>query len=556
MRTAFEREGDIRSVDLPGALAALWREEATGSLSFARGDERVRFEILEGDLVGAFSSDSSFDTAEVLIRAGKLDGAALEGRRSPRGRDRARVARDLGILTERDWRWGEKIRSVEILSHLIGWLDGRYSFDPDERPEPGEFRLGIERLLLELFLRSRDREFVHRSLGAVDAPLQRAEDFEDRFGSLGLTADAEAVVAAIDGRATAVEISRRVGPDPFSVEKLLAALTTLGLVHPEYAAPPPRLRRAAPAEVETPPHPGPPPEPPAPAPEPETVASARSEPLAEPRPKEVEPELEALGTSTVEAGPLELPLASVPQPPEAEPVVTSWEPLPPEPFDQAFAPPEPESAMTTSRHGLSPLWLLIVLGVAVGALLVLRSRPGGPAATRPGPASSPTPPTADLATPLAGLGAPAKEATSAVVPSSAPAPPTPARTARVPTVIPTRPSAVGTALPEPPAGADRRLWIERARRDLRAARRDGRTRYSIQLELVCQTASLDEAWRYDRGGALWLIPADHRGQECFRVLWGRYGTLEEARAAKSSVPRFFFTPTNQPAVVATRALLP
>jgi len=52
------------------------------------------------------------------------------------------------------------------------------------------------------------------------------------------------------------------------------------------------------------------------------------------------------------------------------------------------------------------------------------------------------------------------------------------------------------------------------------------------------------------------LVAEHRGRECFRVFWGRYATVEEARAAKSSVPRFFFTPTNVPAVIATRPLLP
>jgi len=231
MRTAFEREGDVRSVDLPGAFAALWRERANGVLSFSRPESRVRFEILDGAVVGATSSDPSFDAAEVLVRAGKLDPAVFEGRRISRGRDRARFARDEGLLTERDWRWGEKIRAVEILSDLVGWLEGRYSFDAEESPEPGEIRVGIDRLLLELFLRSRDREFVHQSLGAVDAPLQRAADFDEAFPSLGLTADAESVAAAIDGRATAAEISRRVPPDPFSVEKLLAALTTLGGTH-------------------------------------------------------------------------------------------------------------------------------------------------------------------------------------------------------------------------------------------------------------------------------------------------------------------------------------
>jgi septal ring-binding cell division protein DamX len=126
----------------------------------------------------------------------------------------------------------------------------------------------------------------------------------------------------------------------------------------------------------------------------------------------------------------------------------------------------------------------------------------------------------------------------------------------MPTAIPPPAIAVATAVPARPAALDLRHWIERAQGDLRAARVDRGARYAIQVELVCELASLDEAWRYDRGGALWLLTADYRGQRCFRVFWGKYATLEEARAAKSSVPKFFFTPTNQPTVVSTRALLP
>jgi Domain of unknown function (DUF4388) len=567
MRTAFEREGDIRSVDLTGAFAALWQERATGVLAFARGQERVRFEILEGELVGVFSSDSSFDTAEVLIRGGKLDGAALEGRPFPPGRDRARAARELGVLTERDWRWGEKIRAVEILSDLIGWLAGRYSFDPGERPEPGDFRLGIERLLLELFLRSRDREFVHRSLGAVDAPLQRADDFEDRFRRLGLTADAELVVAVIDGRATAAEISRRVGPDPFSVEKLLAALTTLGLVHPEYAAPL-KPKWSGPAKVAPAPPPAPVAEPEPPGPAPETPApDATSEPEAvaptpplESSSNDVEPppEPKALEEPVLEREPVELPLGSVPEPSDAEPVLTSWEPIPPEPLDQAFALPEPPALRQTSRPGLSAIWLLLVLAVAVAALLVSRSRHRGPAARTSGIAASPTAvPTGSAAAVAALPPAPMAAVTSvAERPTGIPAMPSPSTTARrVPTAIPPTASAA-IAVPSETASRDRRRWTDRAQRDLRTVRRDQRKGYAIQVELVCELASLDEAWRYDRRGTLWLLTADYRGRECFRVFWGRYATMEEARAAKASVPRFFFTPTNQPAIVSTRALLP
>jgi len=586
MRTAFERDGDIRSVDLAAAFATLWRERATGALAFSQADRRVRFEILEGALVGVFSSDPSFDTAEVLVRAGKLDPSALEGRRPTAGRDRARAAREQGLLTERDWRWGEKIRAVEIFADLLTWLEGRYSFDRGETPGGGDLRIGIERLLLELFLRSRDREFIHHALGATDAPLQRSEEFDDVYPALGLTPDALAVVAAIDGRATAAEICRRVPPDPFSVQKLLAALATLGLVHPEYAAQPksrasqPKSRAAA-APVTPAEEPSPPPIPPEPAP-PARARHDRAEPPEEPAPPEIAPEVPgppppeepAIGEQLVGEAPMELPIGPGPDPAEPEPAILAWDQGPPEALDQPLDLPEPPEFLPSSRPGRTPFWLLGALAVAVAALLVLRTRstrtvpPAPPAAAvatavpTPLPTLSPTA-AAPLGTPLAVFGSDVTASPTSIpatrVPPTETAPPSTA----VPTRLPPTPPPTVAATPRPPQAVSaravptgRRQWLERAASDRSALAGDRRALYTIQLELVCELPSLEEALRFDHGHTMRILVSDHRGRECFRVVWGSYPTLGEAITAKASAPRFFFTPTNHPVVVSTRALLP
>lgn len=570
MRTAFERAGDVRSVDLLAAFATLWRERATGVLTFSRLEHRVRFEILEGAVLGVSSSDPAFDTADVLVRAGKLDAAVLEGRRLPAGRDRARAARELGLLTERDWRWGEKIRAVEILSDLIGWLEGTYKLDPSELPEAGGLRLGIERLLLELFLRSRDRAFIHQSLGAVDAPLQRAANFDQEFPALGLTSEALAVIEAIDGRATAAEIPRRVAPDPFSVEKLLAALTTLGLVHPEYAAeapPPAKPATPGPAPPAPPPELQPPRSPAAPV-----AAAGAAEAPGEGGTElavEVFPPGDAAPREGSAEAERELSLAPSPEQAHPEPLVESWEQEPAGPMDQPLELSEPPAFPPERRSSLTPIWLLVVLAIAVGALLFFRARERG-AGVAGVPSVVPTaiatsaalviteaPPTIAPPTPVPPTVAPPTPLPpTEVPPTSVPpteVPPTPVPRTATPRTLPTEPPPTAAGPEQPPIG--RRQWLARAGRDRRLLLVNRRTQYAIQLELVCELPSLDEAWRYDRRGAMWLLTASHRGRECFRVFWGRYATLDEARAAKSSVPRFFFTPTNEPVVVSTRGAL-
>ena len=102
--SAAERNGLFDGSLALAAFAALWRGRASGILHFSRPGEKIRFEILDGDVGDVSASDPDFDAAEVLVRAGKLGPSALEGRVS-KGADRARSARVLGLLTERDWRW-------------------------------------------------------------------------------------------------------------------------------------------------------------------------------------------------------------------------------------------------------------------------------------------------------------------------------------------------------------------------------------------------------------------------------------------------------------------
>ncbi|MEO8348928.1 MAG: DUF4388 domain-containing protein [Acidobacteriota bacterium] len=556
MRTAFEREGDVRSVDLLGAFATLWRDRASGVVDFSGPGRTVRFDLSDGDLVAVSSSDDSFETAEILRRAEKLSADALADGRIPPGSDRARYLRDNGLLSDRDWRWGEKLRIVEILSDLIGWLDGTYRYDPTATPEPSDFPIGIHRVILELYLRSSDREFIHHSLGAPDAALERAPDFDETFASLGLTPDALAVARAIDGETTAAEISRHTPPDPFSVEKLLAALATLGLVRPEYAledltpVPPSPVTRAEP------------PPPPQPEPEPEpTVIPPSPEP-----PPVFEPDVSIAPPPALyapdEADDLDLvEMPSAPAPPETQSTVELWESGPEGPLDQPLEVVEPPDFGAAPPNRLSPIWLPILLAVAVGALLLLRSRepsarpePARPTAvvSSPTPAAALAPPpgavpvTPTFAPPVLPTESPAVEPSSRPTPSvSKPTPsvskPTPAFSRRTPSV--------------PAAPSTRDAWLALAARDRRRLASDPRNRFSIQLELVCELPSLEEAWVYDRQGSMWLLTASHQGRTCFRVFWGRYRTLEEARAALGSVPRFFFTPTNRPVVVSTGGAL-
>lgn len=586
MKSVFEAEGEIREVDPLAALVTCWRERTSGALRFARGAAECGFDLEEGEVVGVVSSDPRFETAAILVRAGKLAAEAVE-RLAPQGGDPALAALQTGLLTRREWKWGEKIRAIEVLSDLLAWNDGRYRFDTQARPAGGDFRLPVPRLLLELFLRSRDRNLVNHQLGSPEQALVRAERFDEEFPSFGLTADAESVVRLIDGRSTAAEITQRAPAEEFAVRKLLAALVTLGLVHPVPARPG-RPPEGAP-QREPEPEPTFPPAERAAEREPEEFAASPE--LPPPRRESLPPDLPVAPPSGAEREMVELPSASASPLDRFEPSPTSsgWEPGP------APAPPRPEELWgaapgilaapereetptpTARRGGVVLAWALGVLLAAVAGIILLRSR--GPAPTPAAPGANPTPvPAVTFPPPVTAAGVQAAVARPAAVATAAPAAPTAIATAQraaETTSIPARaPKSAARATPAPvagvsappaarasptpagssaePASGSRETWARRAERDRRRLDSDRRSRYAIQLELVCEVPSLQEAWRHDRGQSMWLLSVAHGGRDCFRVFWGRYPTIEAARKAKAAIPSYFVTARNRPAVVAVR----
>ena len=120
-----------------------------------------------------------------------------------------------------------------------------------------------------------------------------------------------------------------------------------------------------------------------------------------------------------------------------------------------------------------------------------------------------------------------------------------------------RPAPAAPASTAPSAGAEpketsRQYWLDRASREQQKLASDRKTHYAIQLELACETSSLVDAFQHDRGGNMWVLSTAYEGRTCFKVLWGRYPSIEAARRALSGAPKFFSTAKNHPAVTGVR----
>lgn len=66
-----------------------------------------------------------------------------------------------------------------------------------------------------------------------------------------------------------------------------------------------------------------------------------------------------------------------------------------------------------------------------------------------------------------------------------------------------------------------------------AAQKDGK--YTVQFELVCETASVTRALNAARD-KVWFAPISYRGRPCYRVFWGRFETSADAVSASKQMP--------------------
>jgi Domain of unknown function (DUF4388) len=615
MKHQFDNQGDLRGLDVLAACVAVWREKTSGTARFARPGAAARIDFLDGDIAGVHSSDPRFDLGAILVRAGKMQRDTLDRLTVPASKNRVEAALEAGLITHRELLWSKKIRAIEVVADLLTWLEGDYVFNGAERPEVPEEEaiLSTPHVILELFLRSRDRALVMHYLGATDVPIAKTDEFDREFPGFRLTADADAVAALVDGRRSAAGIIERSPADDLAVSKLLAALLTLGLLHAGFdetrtlPPPAPEEEPAVTRAIEIGGTASLPSSAPEPSPEPELEES-----WGEPATRAIRPDVSPPRPSeeAPPAFPTPIPPERLSEPEDRSPSYSFEDDLAPESWpspaaealsEEMEAPVSPEEAAALADASLSgngredlgdgaedltpeedlvsnppaandeppargrgAIWLAVVVLAAAGAAAfwwlqrtgTVSQKPATPAVPSSSASASPQNPTETETLP-----------TTVVAPPVEPSPPRPSEVAareqgeeEAPQKKPAesraagRPKAgrVAAAAPRarPEKAGPERDWAVLAEAGRRRAASDRRHPYTIQLELVCEKISLTQAFEHDRpSGSIWIAPASFRGRKCFRVFWGHYRTAEEALRARARVPSFFVTASNHPAVI-------
>jgi septal ring-binding cell division protein DamX len=467
-------EGQIGEIDLVQRLVELGRERFTGAIRFEQDGIIKIVYFKEGDVLSASTNDRKDAVDEILLRSGKVGKEHVKQALARRKETETLgdALLSLGFITRKELTWARRVQVIGILRSVRSWTNGAYAIVADYLPKREEGTFfPLPQIIVELFVTEPERQPFERALDGGSAVLARSEGFDEAFQRIGLNEEAAEIVSKIDGSKTASEIAGAAGKDTFNTYKLLEALRALGLL------------RKLEAKVEVKDELGF-----------ESIGVADAADAwksgripafhLEPEPP-VEPVTEAAPPP---------PAVSIPKPEEVKwgfdeaqietaQRSTAPSPAPPAPAPRRVAPKVTRSEpKKTSRAPVFALVVILLLGAAAfGGWYYLKQTTVKPVPITPVEKKPVAP--------------------AIPVPVAAPPPPTTATVATTPA-----PTRVATA-----------------------------EKFTIQVELVCQQASLKKA--QDAGGAkIWFIPISYRGQSCFRVFWGRYDRRAAAEAAVGQIP--------------------
>ena len=494
-------EGEIGEIDLIQRLVELGREHFTGAIRFEQ-DGIIKIVYFKGgDILSASTNDRADAVDEILLRAGKVDKEHVKQALARRKENETLgdALLNLGFITRKELTWGRRIQAIGILRSVRGWEKGAYAIVADYLPKREEGTLfPLQQTLIELFVTDQDRTPYERALQGGSAILEKTAEFNEAFPMLGLNEDASQIVSQIDGKRTAAEIAAITGKDVFNTYKLLEALRVLGLlrkldskaeVKDELAFASVGVADAADAwssgkmpafQLE---------------PEPPVQPAMESAPPPASASASMLPDVQwGFDDAQIETA---SKAASAPPPPPPSPAPKASRMT----QTQTRRTPPSLTRVESKKKRQAPVFLLVVLlitgAVGFGVWYYVKQLNAEP---QPIPVVRPV----------------RKPIVVAPVPAPVPVPvPVPAPVAEAPHQVPL-PAVRGESVPRSGTG-------------------EGPAKFTLQIELVCQRASLDKA-RATGGEKIWSVPISYRNQQCYRVFWGRFATKADAESAINEVP--------------------
>lgn len=242
----LEKRGNP-SLVLPEVLRELYLGRRTGLLHVARGEDRVSFRFVNGEVVSGSSTSNTGRLGETMVRHGLLALQDLVRALVVVHEQRRRlgpVLREMGIIDESRMEQALALHIRDMLLTAVVWDEAAHQFEDQELPEgPTEdltLRCSTGELILEVVRSISSRETVRQGLGDVDRVLVAVSNPPFRLERITLNPADGYVLSRVDGAATARDIMS-ITPLPMEdVERSLLGLLCTGVVEFRPGAAPPR----------------------------------------------------------------------------------------------------------------------------------------------------------------------------------------------------------------------------------------------------------------------------------------------------------------------------
>ncbi len=562
----FPASGAIDPVSFPHLLADLHRQGATGSIKVEGPTYRKALHFRNGRILFGSSDDPGDQLGAILVAAGKISAETVEAESAKvgPGKPLAAVLSERGLVGQDDLSEAGRIKVERILADLLTRSSGSFEFEDGILPKGiVDLQASTPRAFMAATCAA-GPELARVVLGSGEPALRKRDEGAALLAEL--EPDAVALARALDGKSSLNEASRRAGLTAGESEGLAAGLVLLGLVEPARAAvsEPEGATFAAPVHHDAPPIASPP------AADPERKRTIfPPEPLVVDRGKEEPPVVKtAAGAATVDlregreavqrrAGELDqrdldLDLHA----PAADRAPAA--PTMPAALDETAPHPRHARASETAapfRRPVSP----------TDETAPHSRHPRTPEVTEPlrRPASPPLPATPRSRSPVpallvvAGLVGVAGVGLWLWLNTSG----------REPIQAGPEATAIGSPTPaavvDEPAAAPPDHALELLRRGELAGAARGfagslpREGYTIQLLVACSPQTAIKAAAQVTSSELYVLPIRMQGRDCYRVLYGRYGSeAAAATALRHSVPDYFKRDRSQPRIEPLSALPP
>ncbi len=556
--------GSLTAVSFIELLKDAAESKLTGMLRVEPGTFVKVVYFLEGTIAFASSNEKSDRLTEVLRLAGKLTPEQVEDAQA-RLKPNVSLGKtlvELGYLSPRDLLWGAKAQVEGIIHHLLFLAEGNYQILEGSLPkEIIKLNLGVPQVIFEGLMKCQDRRWILQHIESPEAIYTLSQDFHEKYSRYGLSADT--VVSRLDGKRTLDGIAHLAGIDTFEVCKIAVALQLLGLAKRaplqmdlEEPKPPIEVESEARDEALTelsdlavPPN--------------EDVSlgevmqipaveDLHKEPVEATRSEELQPALfpEKMNEPISVQEHVEPPLVESANPVEPvekiEPETVDREP-PRILFSGGFPAEDEEIVQDVRSRWLSwrttALFALLVLAAASAAYHWLAGKPQNiqpqvktavqPAATIPVEQTS-TEPEVESANIKGVVGIETDGNTNAKISDD-------------------------TAVAEPDASAALTLLQSGRTRQAAFAWKqeiaNEKSKFTIQLMIACQEKTVLEAMQTVPDVRRFLIlPLHYQGQSCYRILYGLYGTEQEAQSATRSLPQVFLQQASPAQAVSVRKI--